>query len=251
MAIGATTAMRVADDLRRRILQGDLVPGQRLKIDELASMCGVSHMPVRAALQELEAEGVLEAFPHRGAVIRGVDADFVRNLYDVREAIEGMLTERCAERIDKAGIALLEAAVLAYERAAARKATVALLDANRRIHDTVNDIAANPLAVRVLAQGRLLIEALRWRFGYGKGRVDRVVAQHRALLRAIAARNAERAGRLARQHCTAARDDLLALLGVRSGSDAADPARVPERTPPAPKPTVPPRRASSRCARPE
>ena len=52
-AIAATTAMRVADDLRRRILHGDFVPGQRLKIDDLASLCAVSHMPVRAALQEL------------------------------------------------------------------------------------------------------------------------------------------------------------------------------------------------------
>src|SRR3954464_4977232 len=140
IGIGATTAMRVAADLRRRILHGDLVPGQRLKIDELASMCSVSHMPVRAALQELESEGVLDVFPHRGAVIRGVDAEFVRNLYDVREAIEGMLTERCTERIDKAGVAELEAAVDEYEKLAQRKQkdASALLAANRRIHETIN-----------------------------------------------------------------------------------------------------------------
>jgi DNA-binding GntR family transcriptional regulator len=210
--IGATTAMRVAADLRRRILLGELAPGQRLKIDELASLCDVSHMPVREALHELEAEGVLDVFPHRGAVVRGVDAEFVRNTYDVREAIEGMLTERCAERIDKAGLARLEAAVDAYEAAAKKRNPAALLDANRAIHDTINDVAANPQAVRVLAQGRLLIEALRLRFGYGTGRVDDVVAQHRALFRAIARHDVERAGRLARQHCVAARDDLLALL---------------------------------------
>ena len=57
--------------------------------------------------------------------------------------------------------------------------------------------AANPAAVRVLGQGRLLIEALRLRFGYGPGRVDEVVAQHRALVRAIGRRDSER-GRQAR-----------------------------------------------------
>jgi DNA-binding GntR family transcriptional regulator len=210
--IGATTAMRVAADLRRRILLGELAPGQRLKIDELASLCDVSHMPVREALHELESEGVLDVFPHRGAVVRGVDAEFVRNTYDVREAIEGMLTERCAERIDKAGLARLEAAVDAYESLARKRNPATLLDANRAIHDTINEVASNPQAVRVLAQGRLLIEALRLRFGYGTGRVDDVVAQHRALFRAIARHDVERAGRLARQHCVAARDDLLALL---------------------------------------
>ena len=212
--IGATIAMRVADDLRRRILHGDLVPGQRLKIDELASLCAVSHMPVRAALQALEAEGVLDVSPHRGAVIRGVDAQFVRNLYDVRAAIEGMLTERCTERIDNAALEQLDAAVTAYEQAAKRrrKDPTGLLAANRHVHDTINTVAANPVAVRMLAQGRLLIEALRWRYGYGAGRVDTVIAQHRALLRAIEKRDVERAGRLARAHCDSARDDLLAMF---------------------------------------
>ncbi len=210
--IGATTAMRVAADLRRRILVGELAPGQRLKIDEVAALCDVSHMPVREALHELESEGVLDVFPHRGAVVRGVDAEFVRNTYDVREAIEGMLTERCAERIDKAGLARLEAAIDAYEAAAKKRLAPGLLDANRTIHETINDVAANPQAVRVLAQGRLLIEALRLRFGYGTGRVDVVIAQHRAIFRAIARHDVERAGKLARAHCITARDDLLALV---------------------------------------
>ena len=56
----ATVSQRVAAELRRRILHGELLPGQRLKIDELAAMCAVSHMPIRQALGELEGEGVLE-----------------------------------------------------------------------------------------------------------------------------------------------------------------------------------------------
>jgi DNA-binding GntR family transcriptional regulator len=211
-AIGATTAMRVAEDLRRRILLGELAPGQRLKIDDVAMMCDVSHMPVREALHELEAEGVLDVFPHRGAVVRGVDAGFVRNMYDIREAIEGMLSERCAARIDKVGLARLEAVVDAYEAAARKRHAPGLLDANRAIHDTINEVAANPQAVRLLGQGRLLIEALRLRFGYGPGRVDEVIAQHRAIVRAIAKHDVERAGRLARAHCIGARDDMLARM---------------------------------------
>ena len=211
-ALSSTMATRVADDLRRRILHGELQPGQRLKIDDLASLCAVSHMPIRQALHALESEGVLDVLPHRGAVIRGVGPDFVRNVYDVREAIEGMLTERCAERIDKAGLARLEAAIVAYEAAANEPNIPRLLDANRAIHDAINAAAANPEALRVLNQGRLLIEALRLRFSYGPGRVAMVVDEHRALLRAIATRDIARAGRLARSHCAGARDDLLARL---------------------------------------
>jgi DNA-binding GntR family transcriptional regulator len=211
-SIGATTAMRVAADLRRRILAGELAPGQRLKIDDLAALCDVSHMPVRAALQELEAEGVLETFPHRGAVIRGVDARFIRNTYDVRAAIEGMLAGRCARAIDKAGIEALRDLVNAFEDAASRGDVGAIVDRNLQLHEMINRVADNPEAVRVLGQGRLLIQALRVRFGFAARRIETIVREHRALLRAIARKDEGKAAEIARRHCVGARDDVLALL---------------------------------------
>ena len=211
-AIGATTAMRVAADLRRRILVGELAPGRRLKIDEVAAICDVSHMPVRSALHELEREGILDLAPHRGAVIRPVDAHFIRNAYDLRAAIEGMLTERCAESIDDAGIAELRMRVDAFEEACAATDPLGLVRANRELHDSINRHADNPDAIRVLGQGRLLVEALRVRFGFGLRRTDAILAEHRQILKAIARHDVEKAGRLARVHCVRARDDLLARL---------------------------------------
>lgn len=215
--ISATTAMRVAADLRRRILIGELAPGRRLKIDEVAAICDVSHMPVRDALHELEREGVLEVIPHRGAVIRPVDPQFIRNMYDLRAAIEGMLTERCAEAVDPAGVAELKVLASAFEEATAGSDPVRLVDTNRRLHDAINRHARNPDAVRVLAQGRLLIDALRVRFGYGPRRTDSVIAEHRRIMQAIARHDVAGAGKLARAHCTRARDDLLARIGSASG----------------------------------
>jgi DNA-binding GntR family transcriptional regulator len=210
-ALSATTATRVAAELRRRILLGEFAPGRRLKIDELASLCDVSHMPIREALRELEGEGVLEVFPHRGAVVRGVDRRFVRNFYDVRSALEGMLTERCAEAIDREALAALRAAEADVEAAAGGDAA-ALVAANRRFHDIINTAADNPEALRMLAQGRVLADALRLRFGYGNGRIAVIVAEHRSLVRAIERRDAARAGEIARRHCARARDDLLKRL---------------------------------------
>ena len=209
---GTTTAMQVASNLRRRILQGDLAPGQRLKIDDIAALCNVSHMPVRAALLELESEGVLDVFPHRGAVIRGVDARFIRNLLELRAAVEVMLTERCAQAIDKAGLGELHELAADFEAAAEGGNRMAIVGANLRFHQAINRVADNPEALRVLGRGRLLIEALRVRFGYGAGRVSNVIAEHRALLHSIARKDAKRAGEIARRHCEGARDELLALL---------------------------------------
>lgn len=220
-AIGDTTAMRIAAELRRRILTGQIAPGDRLKIDEIAADCNVSHMPVRAAFQKLEVDGVLDLIPHRGAVIRSVDADFVRNLYDVRAAIEGMLAEGCAARVDATGLERLEAAVAAFESAAAgERDTAAMLAANQRFHDTVNEIPANPLAVHMLTHGRLLVESLRLRFGYNEQRLDRVLTEHRAIFHAIAKHDVESAGRLARIHAVGARDDILGWLAALDGERA-------------------------------
>jgi DNA-binding GntR family transcriptional regulator len=203
----ATTAARVADELRRRILSGELRPGQRLKIDELASLCDVSHMPVREALRELHGEGVLDVLPHRGAVIRGVDRNFIVNFYDVRAAIEAMLTGRCAERADASVIAALSEAAADFESATDATSRVA---ANRRFHDAINAAANNPQALQVLAQGRVLADALRLRFGYGEGRPEAIIAEHRALVTAVVDHDVDRACEIARRHCLAARDDLLA-----------------------------------------
>ncbi|CAN5545588.1 GntR family transcriptional regulator [soil metagenome] len=204
--------MRVADELRRRILNGEFAPEQRLKIDDLAALLMVSQMPVRAALHELEAEGILDVFPHRGAVIRAVDTRFIENMFDLRAAVEGMLTERCAAHIDDAGIATLKSLAKDYERAAELKDSAAMVASNLKLHAAINRVADNPEAVRVLSRGRLLVQALRVRFGFGFGRSDAIAREHAMLIDAIAAKDVRRAGELAREHCVGARDDLLALL---------------------------------------
>ncbi len=211
-AANFTSAMEVAADLRARILRGELKPGARLKIDDVATLCDVSHMPVRVALQSLEAEGILDVYPHRGAVIKPVDARFVRNALELRAAVEVMLTESCARLIDKDGLIELERHAQDFEGAAERNDPLAIVDANLRLHDAIGRTADNPEAMRVLARGRLLIQALRVRYGFGPGRVYRVIAEHRALLHAIARKDVRRAGEVARRHCEGARDELLALL---------------------------------------
>lgn len=211
-AIGATTAMRVAAELRVRILNGEFASGQRLKIDDISTLLGVSHMPVRAALQELEAEGVLQVFPHRGAEIRGVNPRFVRNMYDLRAAIEGMLTERCAAVIDAPAAAALKETAGIFEAAARHHDSAAMIAANLQLHASINQIADNPEAVRVLGQGRLLVQALRMRFGFGPGQAEMIAQEHLELVDAIARHDVASAGELAQHHCLRARDDLLQLI---------------------------------------
>jgi DNA-binding GntR family transcriptional regulator len=81
----------VTDALRQQVLRGELAPGQALRQDELAAAFGVSKIPVREALQRLDAEGVVELLPNRGAVVRTLDAARARELYALRRALEPVL----------------------------------------------------------------------------------------------------------------------------------------------------------------
>jgi DNA-binding GntR family transcriptional regulator len=212
------TAMTAADQVRERlredILTGRLAPGARVTVEELATRYAVSQMPVREAIRVLAGEGILETSPHRGARVVAVDADFIRNTYDMREALEGMLAERCAERAAPSDVAAMRGLVGAHAAAVEEGAIDRIVALDRQLHLALAEAAANPPARRALRIGRGLIEALRLRAGFSPTRLARIVHEHHALIEAIEARDARTAGLVARLHVIGARDDLLRELGA-------------------------------------
>ncbi|RJE82370.1 GntR family transcriptional regulator [Paracoccus onubensis] len=211
--IGMTTAEQVVADLRRRILLGELVPGQRLKIDEIATLCGVSHMPVRTALQDLEAEGILIVHSRRGAEIRTIDSHYITNVLEVRGAVEAMLAGKCAEMIQSEDAVTLRNLATTFEEKAKIATPQELLQANFKLHNFINCIPNNSEAIFTLNRGRLLIETLRVRAGYGGTRIDAIIAEHRQLVDAICAHDQVAARGISQSHCDSARDELLKLVG--------------------------------------
>lgn len=219
--------MPVASALRRRILSWELSPGQRLKID-IAAWLEVRHMPALAALHKLDAEGALNVFPHPSAVVRGVDARFVRNLFDLRAAVEGMLTERGAARIDEAGVSRLRALAKTYETAARSQEFAAVLAADLQLHAAIRDTADNPEAVSVLSKCGRLVQALQNSLGFVPNCRRMIAAEHRQSVDAIARHDVASACDIARRDCMDARDNMLSLLptGLRGTSFATHPTSV-------------------------
>lgn len=213
LASPPTAADHVRERLREDILTGRLSPGARITVEELATRYAVSQMPVREAIRVLAGEGILETSPHRGARIVAVDADFIRNTYDMREALEGMLAERCAERASPADVAAMRALVGAHAEAVRDGARDRIVALDRQLHLALAEAAANPPARRALRIGRGLIEALRLKAGFSPTRLARIVHEHHELIEAIEARDVRAAGLVARLHVIGARDDLLRALG--------------------------------------
>lgn len=214
LPFGSTVYQRVHEHLREEILAGRIAPGTRLKIQDLAIRYGLSQMPVREALQQLQGEGLIVLAPNRGATVRRMDAQFVRNIFAIREALEGFLTRQAAPLLDAARLGALRDIQAAMERAHALRDLPATIRLNRSFHRMIESTTGNDDAIRVLELHSSLIGALRTRFGYLEGRVETVLREHQALIDALARGDAEAAGAIHDAHIRAARDDLLAAMAA-------------------------------------
>ena len=90
---------KLAAALQARVLSGELVSGTRLRQEALADEFGVSRTPIREALRKLQASGLVEVRPHRGALVRGPSAREIRDAYEVRAELEGMAADLASQRI--------------------------------------------------------------------------------------------------------------------------------------------------------
>jgi len=95
-----TVGEQVVDGLRQLILEGDFLPGDKLQQDELAARLGVSAMPVREGLRQLQAEGLVDFVPRRGAFVASLTADEFDELYHMREGLESLALRWAIPRLN-------------------------------------------------------------------------------------------------------------------------------------------------------
>jgi DNA-binding GntR family transcriptional regulator len=209
-----TVYAQVREKIRQDILSGCFEPGARIKTVTLGARYGVSQMPIREALQQLQGEGLVTIVPNRGARVRAVDGAFIRNIYDIRAALEAMMVRRAVETSSAGDLAPLYAAEARYEEAVQAGNIPAAIAANRELHDGTYRLASNPEAVEVIARHSELLESLRRRYGFGPARMPEIVIEHRQLLRAFEQKDVAVAVAVATGHCERAKRDLIAQGGL-------------------------------------
>jgi DNA-binding GntR family transcriptional regulator len=192
----AATRQRVREELRERILTGRLRPGDRLVERELAEDLGVSRVPVREAIRSLEAEGFLVVQSPRRVVVRQLARVDVEELFDVREALEGLAAGLAATRAGAAELKRLDRVLADAARATARGDAARITVLNSRFHDEIVAIAGNALLTTMLQplEGRL-----RWLTSQNEHWAD-LLDEHRRLYDAIGSGDAERAKASAVEH---------------------------------------------------
>lgn len=207
--ISETMAERIERAIRRDIVNGILTPGSRLRIADLSRTYGVSSIPVREALRQLEGDRLVVMESHKGALLRDVDRKFVNDMYDLRGAIEALTVFRAAQRRTPEAITELNRLVDNYETVSQTGNQRDMLAANQLLHSYVGHMADNPEASRLIERGWELIVAIRGRFGFGAKRIATILGEHRRLAEAIARGDGELAVAIAQQHSEGAKQDLL------------------------------------------
>lgn len=145
VARSGETVSRIVGLLKEQILDGRLAPGQRLISIDLVEQFGVSRGPLREAFRQLDAERLIDVTPNRGAVVRRLDVVEVKDLYQIRVALEGFAARLAAEKIDEGDNRAYFTAVLERGRRHRDNPLFAAFIAdNRDFHQAIVRICNNP-----------------------------------------------------------------------------------------------------------
>lgn len=214
-----TTQESVVDYLRNLILDGRLVPGERLVQSELAEQLGVSRTPVREALHKLAAEGLVTLSSYKGASVTPLSLSELEEIYTIRCALESQAAYLAAQRITEEELDRLEILLGQMREAFHAGDFPRLLQAHREFHVAVcaaskrqrlHDLAVQHLKLADVYQ--------RMALSLGRGASD-PVGEHEVILEALRRGDGDAAGRLLRGHLQTTASELLELFRLVGGQE--------------------------------
>lgn len=196
-------ATEVSGRLREDLLTRALLPGQQIVQETLAERYGVSRVPLREALKELEAEGLVTHAPHRGYFVTELSARDMEEVYFIRALLEAEAIRAACVRLSDADLDHIDGLRLLVEKALATADVEAIAAANRRFHFAIFEACAMPRLVRLLRTLWDATDAYRGIYFQDLDAHERIRHEHGAHLAALRQRNCEAAvdtQRLHREH---------------------------------------------------
>ncbi len=190
----------VTEALRSAILAAEFAPNQRLVEIDLCERFGTSRFILRAALQELAAQGLVEFQRNRGARVRDVSLAEAIEITEVRIRLEGLVAARAAMRISRSDTAKLLLMLKEMRAAVQNSELLAYSELNAQLHGAIADIAAHETACRLLRQ--LRDQTVRYQFSLSlvPGRPAVSLPQHEAIVAAVTAGKPDEAETTMRRH---------------------------------------------------
>lgn len=208
---GMSSSDAIHATLRRAIVEGVLPPGERLAENQLAAIFKRSRTPIREATVRLESERLAEYLPRQGLVVATIGRDEILEVYAVRSVLDGLAARLAAE-----GMPTAEYDHLVWLNAHLRTAAEAgdyenVLHLNIEFHEAICRASRNAVLLQYLKQINDRVGRFRGSVLSYPGRAVEAVAEHDALLHAIAQRDPDEAERIARAHMVRAMQLRIAM----------------------------------------
>lgn len=191
---------RLADWIRGEIVAGRMAPGERLVEQALAKRCSVSRVPLREAMRIVAAQGLLTLEPHRGAVVTRLSESELIELFDLRMALEGFAAAAAARRDPKPDLAALHRLNDEMEDCIRAGDAAAYLGKAAAFHDALLAAAGNRLLIESYDRVKVRFRRYQVALSTMPELPPRSVGEHRDILDAITAGDADRARALAEDH---------------------------------------------------
>jgi DNA-binding GntR family transcriptional regulator len=193
-------AERLRDSLEDAIINGRLLPGERLDSEALSKQFGVSRTPIREAIQQLSASGMVVVLPKKGTFVAKVSFDQLIEMFEVMAEFEGMCGRLAARRITEDELTELKAALLRCEDPAIRGNPDDYYYENEHFHHCIYNASHNAFLATKARQLKQRLKPYRRLQLQVRGRVTKSIQEHRDIYLAINAGDGELAEKKLRQH---------------------------------------------------
>lgn len=190
----------VFNTLRQAILRGELKPGERLMEIQLANKLGVSRTPIREAIRKLELEGLVLMIPRKGAEVAEITEKSLRDVLEVRRALEELAVQLVCEKITEEEIEELKAAAREFENVLKDGDITKIAEADVRFHDVIYMAIDNQKLIQLL--NNLREQMYRFRVEYLKREEVRpqLLAEHEEIIATIERREKDTATKVVCEH---------------------------------------------------
>lgn len=207
-----TLSSAIAERLRQEILSGTHPSGAQLRQDALASAYGVSRIPVREALFQLEAEGLVQLVPHKGAIVTSLSPDEINDVFDLRLLLEPRLFRNSIAALTPEDFSHLDEIQQKFSAAIRAKDLLQWGTLNAELHTALYSRARLPQTATIVAG--LLQKSDRYTRVQlsSAAAMKRAESEHAQLVALCKARKADAACALLTKHIEAVRKDLLRIL---------------------------------------
>lgn len=207
--------------LRDAIRSGELAPGERLRLQDLAGRLGMSLTPVRDALRMLAAQGLIEQRANLGAIVAQQTPERAEDVYRLRLVLEPMAARLAAEQATDEQLAAMERALEVLDRAVEEGRDEEITQLNARFHRAVYGAARSEYLLEFIDR---LWDGVPYQAISLVGRSHASSEQHRAIMAALRERNGEQAAEHMRAHIADAAEHTMRQLTAESSAEA--PARA-------------------------